>query len=262
MTQPFFTRLRDYYSKVGSVLRGEAATASIFPNTTDIGISRERVYAEFLKTHLPSSCNVYFGGFVFGIDGTESHQIDLLVTGDASPQYNFHNPDGQGKTFACIDGLLAVASIKSTLNSAELIDSLKNLASLPLKSNQAGKVMPLLTVPNYADWPFKIIYASNGISLETLGSTLNEFYLSSPDIPVTSRPNLIHVAGKYNIVRTGQGGGVTRDGTQLVEYSFHGHPDATDVFALAYAVQNIQKNAVAAKHILYSYDAILENIPF
>jgi hypothetical protein len=262
MAQPFFQRLFDYYSKVGSVLRGEAATASIFPNTTDIGMSRERVYAEFLKTHLPTSCNVFFGGFVFGIDGTESRQVDLLVTSDGSPQYNLHNPDGQGKTFACIDGLLAVASIKSTLNSSELVDSLENLASIPQKSDLSGKVLPLLQVPNYTDWPFKIIYASNGISLEALGVTLREFYESNPDIPIASRPNLIHVAGKYNIVRIGQGGGITRDGTQLAEHTFNGHQDPSDVFGLVYAVQNIQKNAAAAKHILFTYDAILDSMPF
>jgi hypothetical protein len=252
MTQPFFSRLSDYYAKVGSVLRGEAGSAAIFPNGTDIGQSRERVYAEFLRLHLPSSCSVSFGGFVFGLDGTESRQVDLLITSDSSPKYDFHNPDGNGKTFTCIDGLLAVASIKSNLNSSELVDSLENLASLPAKSDVTGKVMPLLNVPNYSDWPFKIIYASNGANAETIIKSLNDFYLERPNIPFVSRPNLIHVAGKYNIVRIGEGGGSTRDGTKLPENSFHIHQDTTDVFALAYAVQKIQNNAAASKHILHS----------
>jgi len=262
MAKQFYERLKAYYSKVGAVLRGEADAASIFPNTTDIGTSRERVYKEFLRTHLPSCCNVFFGGFIFNLDGDESKQVDLLVTSDICPQFNFANPQGQGKTFACVEGLLAAVSIKSTLNSAELIDSLENIASLPTKSELGNRVMPLLTIPSYEDWPFKVIYASDGISLANLLHTLEQYYQSNPQVPVTSRPNLIHVAGKYNVVKIGKGNGRTRDGTVLAEHTFHAQPDQTDVFALAYAVQNIQKNAAAARHVLFTYDAILDAIPF
>ncbi|HWG45971.1 MAG TPA: DUF6602 domain-containing protein [Gemmataceae bacterium] len=262
MAKQFYDRLKVYYLQVGAVLRGEAGAASVFPNTTDIGSSRERVYAEFLKTHLPSCCNVFFGGFVFNLAGDESKQVDVLVTSDVCPQFNFANPAGHGKTFACVEGLLASASIKSTLNSAELLDSLANIASLPSKDDLGKRAMPLLQIGNYEDWPFKIIYASDGVSLETLLHTLNQFYQTNPHIPVTSRPNLIHVAGKYNVVKIGSGGGKTRDGTVLPEHTFHPHPDQTDVFALAYAVQNIQKNAAAARHVLFTYDAILDGIPF
>lgn len=62
MPNEFYIRLKKYYTKVGEVLRGEADIASIFPNPTDIGMSRERVYAEFLRSHLPSCCNVLYGG--------------------------------------------------------------------------------------------------------------------------------------------------------------------------------------------------------
>jgi hypothetical protein len=49
MAKNFFVRLRSYYLKVAEVLRGEADAASVFANTTDVGISRELTYAEFLK---------------------------------------------------------------------------------------------------------------------------------------------------------------------------------------------------------------------
>jgi len=133
MAGPFFDRLKKYFTKVGEVLKGQADVASIFPNATDIGASRERIYCEVLRQHLPRSCTVSFGGFLFDMKGNESKQIDLIVLNDASPQFNFHNPDGQGKSFACVDGCIAVASIKSTLNSAQLVDALKNIASLPDK---------------------------------------------------------------------------------------------------------------------------------
>jgi hypothetical protein len=114
MPQSFYARLKQYYIKIGAVLRGEADAASIFPNTTDVGISRENVYVEFLKMHLPY-------------------------------------------------------------------------------------------------W---------------------------------KRPNIIHVAGKYNIVRVGKEGGKMRDGTELPAHAFIAQSDSTDVYALSYATVHIQQNAV------------------
>jgi hypothetical protein len=261
MTKPFFERLRNYYLKVGEVLRGEASAAAIFLNTTDIGMERERVYAEFLRTHLPSSCNVLFGGFLFNLDGDESRQIDLIVTNDVSPQYNLNNEHGQAKTFACIEGCIAVASIKSVLDTAQLKDALDNIASLPKKRPLDNRVSPLINVLNYEEWPYKIIYASDGVSLETLLSGIEEFYKEYPDIPRYLRPNLIHVAGKYNVVRILPAGGQTRDGTRLPGDTFYPLNDPTDVFALQYAVQNIQQYAVASQYIHFKYDEILNNLP-
>lgn len=85
MTRELCGRLKKYYIEVGNVLRGQADSASILPNPTDVGMSRERVHVEFLRLHLPSSCNVLFGGFLFNLDGDESKQLDLIVTSDSSP---------------------------------------------------------------------------------------------------------------------------------------------------------------------------------
>jgi hypothetical protein len=67
------------------------------------------VYAEFLRQHLPTSCHVTLGGFLFDSEGRESKQIDIIVVDDMAPQFNFHNRDGQGKAFAGVDGCVAVA---------------------------------------------------------------------------------------------------------------------------------------------------------
>ena len=120
LAQDFFLRLRDYYLKVAEVLRGEAEAATVFRNTTDIGASRERIYADFLRQHAPSKCNVFLGGFLFQADGSESRQLDIIVTTDTAPRYDFHNQDGGGKSFSPVEGTLAVASIKSTLDGAQL----------------------------------------------------------------------------------------------------------------------------------------------
>jgi len=152
----FFERLETYLSKAGEVLRGEADVASIFPNSQDIGTSRERIYAEVLKQHLPRSCAISFGGFLFDMEGNESKQIDLIILNDVSPQFNFLNPNGQGKSFACIDGCVAVASIKSTLDSAKLIEALDNIASLPNKvALKEGSHNILVKIRGYENWPYK-----------------------------------------------------------------------------------------------------------
>lgn len=262
MSGKFYDRLKKYYMNVGEVLRGEADLASIFPNPTDIGTSREGVYAEFLQSHLPSCCNVLYGGFLFNLEGEESKQLDLIVTTDSCPSYNFLSKDHYGKSFACIEGAIAIVSIKSNLTSNELTSALDNIASLPNKKPLDERVPFTLKIPNYEDWPFKIIYAPRGVSLKTLLSSITEFYQENPAIPVIKRPNLIHVAGKYNVVRTGPKGGKTRDGTEITPNVFYPHMDKTDVYALAYAVNEIQKRALGSKHILFTYNEILDSIPF
>ena len=260
MTKPFFERLEKYYSEIGKVLKGESNAASIFPNKTDIGMTRERVYAEVLKTNLPSSCNVYFGGFIFDLEGNESNQIDLIITNDKALQFNFHNQGGDGKTFSCIDGCVGIASIKSNLDSSQLIESLNNIASLPEKSDLTGKNNPMLKIPDYDDWPYKIIFASEGVNIETAMATLRNFYNANSDIPLNKRPNLIHVAGKYLLIRVGEGT-TTRDGTKIEANTYHPQISKVDEFGIPYAVTRIQQIATAANQVIFSYANLLDKLP-
>jgi hypothetical protein len=164
--------------------------------------------------------------------------------------------------------LLAAICIKSTLDSHELLNSLQNIASLPTKNSLDGKTPLGVRISNYDDWPFKIVYASDGIALQTLKNTLESFYNDNPHIPFNSRPNLIHVAGKYNAFRIGPGGGRTRDGMPLQEHTYHWSLNniekkvSSDVYALAVAVHGIQAMAVASNHIFFNYDNMINCIPF
>lgn len=258
IAKPFYDRLRNYYSAVGKVLRGDAEVASIFPNTSDIGTSRERVYAEFLRLHAPSKCNVMFGGFLFDEAGSESKQVDVIVTTDTAPQFNFLNKDGAGKSFACVEGVLAVASVKSTLNRAELFDSLLNLASIPAMSPLKGRIPPNLRFRGYEDWPYKIIFASDGIAADTLLSHLAEFYQVHPTIPETRRPNIIHVAGKYFIHRII--GDEKLDGQLRAKGEFVIVGGSPDTQAIAWTLQHIQSRASSACFINFRYDFIVNNL--
>ena len=282
MSKPFFKRLQKYYSSVGDALREESGAASIFPNKTDIGISRERLYADFLRQHIPSNCNVLFGGFLFDQDGNESKQIDVLVIGGDVLQFNFNSKEGKGKSFACIDGCIAAVGIKSNLNSPELIDSLENLSSLPQKRKiknsldrqpnskeqnfdfDAFQVMPFLKIDCefYKDWPLKIIYASKGIGIENAINTLDKFYKDNPDIPYWKRPNLIHVAGRYVIARVPSIGGEDLTGKKLKAHSFHAMPEVSDAYGLLQVVIRIQDIASLSNYIFYKYSGILKNMKF
>jgi hypothetical protein len=264
MAGPFFQRLRAYYLDVAAVLRGEAKAASIFPNTTDIGMSRERIYAEFLRHHAPSKCNVFFGGFLFGADGSESTQLDVLVTTDTTPQFNVHNKDGHGKSFSPVEGTLAVASIKSTLNKNELEDALAGIASIPSTAPIEGRVSFGLTITNYDDWPYKIVYASDGIAPETLLGHLNNYYLSNPNIPLGRRPNVIHVAGKYVIFKAIEGMSVwdinKQESETLEVGTFRHFTRNSDLQGILWVLDGLQQRATASTHILYSYGEIMNQV--
>lgn len=260
MGKPFFDRLQKYFLDVGRVLRGQANVAAVFPNSSDIGNSREQIYGSFLKEHLPSSCVVVYGGFLFNLNGDESKQIDIIITNDVSPQYVFNSQCGQAKTFRCIEGCIAVASIKSNLNTHELFDSLENIASLPDKQPLGNRGNPMIDLSDYEDWPFKIIYASDGISLANLYSKIDTFYKKKPHISYFNRPNLIHVAGKYNLIRTPPEGSKTRSGKTVPGNIFFPNDKHPDVLALPYTVQKIQLHAMKSQHILFNYGDLLNSL--
>jgi hypothetical protein len=265
MPQEFYKRLLAYYRNVAKVLRGEAEAASVFPNPTDIGQSREIIYARFLQQHAPSKCNVFLGGFLFHDDGTESKQLDVIVTTDTAPRFNFHNPDGSGKSFSPVEGTLGVASIKSTLDKKELHDALHGLASIPAMQPLEGRVLLAMNTPDYDEWPYKIIYASNGIDGKTILRYIHEFYLEHPEIPITRKPNLIHVAGQYAVIRVMKGmmtKNVLYSGPDEIPElgTFHLLTHDSDVQAIVWTLNDLQQKASASTGILFNYDRIIINL--
>jgi hypothetical protein len=155
-----------------------------------------------------------------------------------------------------------VVSVKSNLDSGELIDTLKNLASIPPTQTLEGRVSPFMNIPNYADWPCKIIYAHKGISIEALCESLNNFYFENSAISFTRRPNIIHVNGKGCIIRIPSGGGKLRNGLSVAEHAFHPIKEETNAYALMQAIHMIQLNSVASQHIIFNYNSMIDNIPF
>jgi hypothetical protein len=264
MAKDFFQRLRNYYLDVAAVLRGEAKPAAIFPNATDVGISRERVYAEFLRQHAPSKCNVFFGGFIFGDDGTESKQLDVIITTDTTPRFDFHNKDGSGKSFSPVEGTLGAVSIKSMLNKNEIEDALTGIASIPNTTSIEGRVAGFLNLSGYEDWPYKVIYSTDAIASDTLLQHINNFYAANPQIPIFRRPNVIHVSGKYVIFRAITGMQVvdvtTNTITTYPEGTFILQTRDSDLQGIVWALDGLQQRATASTHILYNYGELINRV--
>ncbi|MFA5127778.1 MAG: DUF6602 domain-containing protein [Patescibacteria group bacterium] len=259
-----FLRLREYYLKVAEVLRGEAKAASVFRNCTDIGTSREKIYAEFLKQHIPSKCNIFFGGFIFDEEGVESKQLDIIITTDTTPRFNLHNQDGSGKSFSPIEGTLGVVSIKSTLDKKELFDALDGIASIPPVKDLKGRISSQLKYGKYDNWPVKIIYATDSIAPDTIFNHVNEYYLINHSIPINRRPDFIHIAGKCFIYRVIDGmifqnseSGAVED---LTVGSFSFSIRQPDLQAIAWTIDRIQENTMMSNHILFSYDSMVSKM--
>jgi len=265
MPTNFHTRLRNYYAKVAEVLRGDADAASVFPNTTDIGVSRERVYAEFLVQHAPSKCNVFLGGFLFHMDGRESKQLDVIVTTDTAPRFDFHNRDGGGKSFSPVEGTLGVASIKSTLDKAQLFDALEGIASIPPTESLEDRKSFGISIKDYEDWPYKIVYASSGLKPETVLSHLIDYYAENAHIPIARRPNVVHVSGQFVIIRAiagmsihyRRGSGQT---SPLEPGTFHLLTTDPDLQAIVWVLNGLQLRATASTHILFQYGDLINRI--
>ena len=261
MTQKFFTRLESYFFNTSKVLRGESDKSAIFPNPSDIGDTREDIFAQILRDHLPVGCVVSKGGFLFNLEGDESKQIDILINSSQSLRFNF-DPDGHRKTFSCVDGCIGVVSVKSDLSRANLIDALDNLASIPRKSDISDRMNPMFKIKNYSDWPYKAIFASKGASCDLICNELNTYYAEHPEIPDNLKPDLVYVAGKYFIENTGYEEKKTRKGTTLPAYTFNPLNDGNfaDIAALPSIVVELQNRASAANQIVFRYDSLIDNL--
>lgn len=261
MSKNIFQRLNEYYSKIAEVLRGEADVSSVFKNTTDKGLSREQIYVEFLKNHVPSKCNVFLGGFVFDEQGNESNQLDILITTDTTPRFK---PGKSDKSFSPIEGTLGIVSVKSKLDKQELYDALDGIASIPLTKTLNKRVMPLYSINDYEDWPFKVIYATNGINSKTLINHLNNYYKKNPTIPLHRRPNMIHVSGECFIMRVCESAKIKShiSGLEIPHKigEFGLISPNPDLQAIIWILNQLQDKATDSSHIIFSYHYILEKV--
>lgn len=146
----------------------------------------ERVEAEFRRTlakFLPAGFAVGHGK-VYDAFGDSSKQTDVIIT---SPEHPFTFPDDQAGWYL-IEGVAAVAEVKSVLTTAELADAAAKGAVFKelrvttpdddaaiLGANQWNYLTQCAALP-----PFILIAFENQVNMGTLRTRLSEFPLVNP----------------------------------------------------------------------------------
>lgn len=200
----FFDRLLQTFQAESEQLGKVLKTTQIHDNKPDIGREREDALLEFIRRHLPLSCSIGRGGFIYDLEGDRSKQIDLLITNDRTLQFRT-TFDNKSVSFSCIEGCLAAISVKSKLTKKELIDSIENLRSIPTEQN--FRISPLITNPDevVSQMPQRIIFAYDGINFESLRKNLDE-YIKQKSLSIKERPDLIIVNNSYFFAKIPPGG--------------------------------------------------------
>jgi hypothetical protein len=260
MPKPVLERFRDYFQDIADVMAGDKAASSVFPNTSDSGMTREDVLKRFLENHLPKRCEVIKGGFIFDSLGNESTQIDLIVTTDLTLQFKQFE-----KSFNLIEGCYAAISVKTMLDKHGLFDALNNIASvpqMPLNVPQLGFSIEGVTkiVRNH---PIGIIFAFEGTNVETTVMNIDAFYNNS-NIPQNRRPKLIIVNNEYVLIRIEGEGGETRGGDKIPPNTFYPMQGTNKIgsLSLMLMLSNIQSAANVGSHILFDFKKYLDAISF
>ena len=265
MTQDLFVDLNKHFLSVADELRAKAQQASVLSNTTNIGTEREEVYRTFLERHLPKSCDVFLGGYIFDRHGNRSKQIDVIATSGHYLRFQMSS----NRYISTLEGAIAIAEIKSNLNKEKIHESLDVCASIPTMPDPEGIIAPFLKVnkEGWQDMPFSIVFAYDGISPQLALSHINAYYNDNSHIPVYRRPNVIHVLEKYVILRTtgmvkvyNRDGSVDENQPAVGEYSvFDVNPD---VSALAWIIMDLQSKAILNSNLFIKFGDWYNNLIF
>ena len=201
MSTHAFRKMAEYFQSLVQETTSEARQAGLLQNPTAVGSGREEIFRRLLERHLPDNCEVFRGGYVFNVNGETSKQIDVIATSGATPRFEIL-PNLQA--IAPLEGTICVGEVKTRLDKETLTKALENFASLPRIADPGKALSPsIVTNENHFwwDWPYKVIFAYDGIEKETIYRYVSQFYKERPEIPQECRPSLIHVLGQYILVR-------------------------------------------------------------
>src|SRR5574337_968965 len=233
------------------------AKTKIHENRPNIGSLRENKLMEFLNRYIPSRCNVTKGGFIFDLVGNRSKQIDLLILNDATLKFKTHI-DQTSETFNCVEGCLAGISVKTFLDTNQLIDSIENLSSIPTEKSFTKN-------PFVSNWdnilryfPQRIIFAYDGNNIETIHEEFGK-YVELKKIPDERTPNLIIVNDKFFIAKSPAGGTVSFTTGEMIEggvYMYQSKDETSKVggLALMNMLTRIQRVANVMNQLEINYD--------
>lgn len=212
-------RVFNYFNTIADKLAIDHQLTGNGKNSSDIGYNREKLVQTFLKNHIPKRLFPVLGGHIFGFEQPESKQIDVIILNDCGLNFEEHE-----KLFTPIENVAAAFSVKSNLDSANLIASLENIASIPQIDSDIikFKFLPESVFSDFVKYnPCFFIFAYEGVSLETSLDTIDNFYKKNTNIPLNRRPCGIIVNKKYYI-RCTPDQSLRMDKTIVQPYDFNG----------------------------------------
>ena len=259
MSRDVFDELAAHFTSVAEQLSTEARQAGLLKNSSAVGTNREEVYKSFLERHVPKSCEVFLGAYIFDMQGRTSSQIDVVVTNGNTPRFQM----AAGSSFiAPLEGTIAVAEVKSSLDKDGLEDALTKCASIPAMPNSQGILAPILRLDEaiWQDMPFKVVFAYGGLEADTLLNHVNAFYENHPEIPVARRPNVIHVLGKYALIKLDSTMTILDEQGNEVSFepntgAYRVESVAPDVSAMLWVLNYLQEKSVLYNNVLFKYSS-------
>jgi len=108
-----------------------------------------------------------------------------------------------------------------------------------------------------------MIFSTDGVEGNTLLSHLNAFYEEHPEMTICRRPQLIHVAGKYVIMRIVRGVTIRKASGEIVRPepgTYHLITKAPDLQGIVWVLNGLQQYASASTEILYSYTDLINKV--
>ena len=265
MSTRAFRKMAEYFQSLVQEITSEARQAGLLQNPTAVGTGREEIFRRLLERHLPDNCEVFRGGYVFNVSGETSKQIDVIATSGATPRFEIL-PNLQA--IAPLEGTICVVEVKTRLDKNSLTKALENFASLP-RIADPGKALSPSIVNNekhfWWDWPYKVIFAYDGIDKEAIHRYVSQFYNERPEIPQECRPSLIHVLGQYLLVRwlpemkaRDVAGPQSSVDTLVGQYRWF--DTGSDLSAMALMFSSLQKRAFLAYHMIWNYDEWMDQL--
>ncbi len=259
MSTDAFHKMTEYFQSLVQEITGEARQAGLLKNSTAVGTGREEVFRRLLERHLPDSCEVFRGGYVFNVKGEASKQIDVIATSGVTPRFEIL-PNLQA--IAPLEGTICVGEVKTRLDKESLTKALDNFASLPQLADPGKALNPSIgNVQGHFwwDWPYKVIFAYDGIDKETIYQYISQYYSERPEVPQECRPSLIYVLGEYILVRLLPEMNIRDvEGSQFsvdrLVGNYRWFDTAADLSAMVYMFTSLQKRAFLAYHMIWNYD--------
>ena len=243
-TRETFTKISNYFeSACSAMLHEREAKRSLLSNPADIGKAVEGIYLEFLNQHVPAICDILQGGYVFDVEGHRSHQMDIIVHSGNTHRFR----DSSGQACATLEGAVADIEVTSFLDRRKIDDELRKFAFIPptREFRGLGNRQVFQTMPGVKEWwsdtPFKVVVAFGGVDSGTALDQINSFYTINDHIPVPRRVNVLHMLGRYCIIKSDFDVHPNTDPTQRGEYTAVGS-GRVDTLATSLILTRISQN--------------------